>query len=62
MFEKLAKWDSAINKITNEQKKGLFCASGRKLRDKLQNRIKKEQDNLRSYLFEMAGSTDREIT
>jgi hypothetical protein len=62
MFEKLAKWDAAINKITNEQKRGLFTASGRKLREKLQTRIKREQDNLRSYLFEMAGNTDREIT
>jgi DNA repair exonuclease SbcCD ATPase subunit len=62
MFEKLAKWDATINKITNEQKRGLFTASGRKLREKLQSRIKKEQENLRQYLIEMATDTDRQIT
>lgn len=55
MFDKLGKWDTTINKITNEQKRGLFTASGRKLREKLQNRIKKEQDNLRHFLLDMAN-------
>jgi hypothetical protein len=62
MFEKLSKWEVTLNKITNEQKKGLFTASGRKLREKLQTRIKKEQDHLRTYLLDMASNSDKEIT
>jgi len=62
MFEKLSKWEVTLNKITNEQKRGLFTASGRKLREKLQTRIKKEQDHLRNYLLEMASNSDKEIT
>ena len=36
-------------------------ASGRKIKEKLQNRVKKEQDNLRTYLFDLAGKTEKEI-
>jgi hypothetical protein len=62
MFEKLAKWDKLINKsIKLEEKKGLIVASGRKIKEKLQNRVKKEQDNLRNYLFDLADQTNREI-
>ena len=62
MFEQLAKWDKTINKnIKLEEKKGLIVASGRKIKEKLQNRVKKEQDNLRNYLFDLADQTNREI-
>ena len=42
--------------------KGLIVASGRKIKEKLQNRVKKEQDNLRQYLFDLADITNKEIT
>ena len=41
--------------------KGLLHANGRKLKEKLKNRVKKEQDNLRKYLFELANRTEKEI-
>jgi hypothetical protein len=61
-FEKLGKWENNINKyIKLEEKRGLIVASGRKIKEKLQNRVKKEQDNLRTYLFDLAGKTEKEI-
>lgn len=43
MFDKLARWDSLINKsIKLEEKKGLIVAVGRKIKEKLQNKVKKE--------------------
>jgi len=41
--------------------KGLLHANGRKLKEKLQNRVKKEQDNLRTFLFELASKNEKEI-
>jgi len=41
--------------------KGLLHANGRKLKEKLQNRVKKEQDNLRTFLYEIATKTEKEI-
>ena len=61
LFDKLQKWENQNSKIANEQKKGLFTASGRKLRENLQKCIKREQDNLRNLLHDMATQTDREI-
>ena len=61
-FEKLAKWDNNMNKfIKGEEKKGLIVATGRKIKEKLGNRVKKEQDNLRAHLFELADLTNNEI-
>jgi len=63
MFEQLTKFEKNINKnIKLEEKKGLIVASGRKIKEKLQNRVKKEQDNLRNYLFDLADQTNREIS
>jgi len=54
--------ENNINKyIKLEEKRGLIVASGRKIKEKLQNRVKKEQDNLRTYLFDLAGKTEKEI-
>jgi hypothetical protein len=39
----------------------LIVASGRKIKERFQGRVKKEQDNLRSYLFELADATYNEI-
>jgi hypothetical protein len=62
LFEQLFKWDRAITKsIKLEEKKGLIVASGRKIKERFQGRVKKEQDNLRSYLFELADATYNEI-
>ena len=42
-FERLQKWDININKyIKPQEMKGLLHANGRKLKEKLQNRVKKE--------------------
>jgi hypothetical protein len=61
-FERLQKWDININKFIKPQEmKGLLHANGRKLKEKLQNRVKKEQDNLRKYLFELANRNEKEI-
>lgn len=62
LFEQLSKWDRNITKsIKLEEKKGLIVASGRKIKERFQNRVKKEQDNLRNYLFDLADTTNREI-
>ena len=62
MFDKLGKWENNINKyIKLEEKRGLIVASGRKIKEKLQNRVKKEQDNLRTHLFDLAGKTEKDI-
>jgi hypothetical protein len=39
----------------------LIHANGRKLKEKLQNRVKKDQDNLRKYLYELANKTEKEL-
>jgi hypothetical protein len=61
-FEQLAKWDLAISKnIKLEEKKGLIVASGKRIKDRLSNRVKKEQENLRNFLFQMTTDIDRFI-
>jgi hypothetical protein len=47
--------------IKGEEKKGLIVATGRKIKEKLGNRVKKEQYNLRAHLFELADLTNNEI-
>ena len=39
----------------------MIHANGRKLKEKLQNRVKKDQDNLRKYLYELANKTEKEL-
>ena len=62
-FEQCNKYDISINKyIKTAETIGLLHASGRKLKDRLQKTVQREQHNLRKYLGNLAEQSARDIT
>ena len=61
-FEEWTAWEFQIQKhIQQAIPSGLVKADGRKLRDSLQTKVKKELGNLRDHLFAIATRTYKEI-
>ena len=61
LFDKWVGWESLIMKnIQQHVTSGLVKADGRKLRDSLQTKVKKELGNLREHLLKIAERTYRE--
>jgi hypothetical protein len=62
-FEQCNKFDISVNKyIKTAETVGLLHASGRKLKDRLQKTVQREQQNLRKYLGSLAEQSARDIT
>ena len=63
MLEKLRKWEILVgSKISSNESRGIISVNGRKLKDRLQHRIKQEQNNLREYVNLLALETNAKIT
>lgn len=61
-LEKLAKWETDISKhIKPHNSQGLIIVVGRKLKDRLMKKVKDEQSNMKSYLYDLADQKAREI-
>lgn len=60
-LEKLAKWDIKINQsIKATEQRGLIIAVGKKLKDKLIQRVKAEQTAMKTYLYRLANDKVKE--
>lgn len=61
-LEKYSRWDTIIQQnISNTIAQGLISVNSRKLKDKLQQRVKSEQNNMRKYLQDLADSLYKNI-
>lgn len=61
-LDKLQKWDADISKyIKHQYSLGLLQLQGKKLKDKLTNRVKQEQKHLKQYLLELADQKAKDI-
>lgn len=62
MLEKLNKWDISVSKnIKANSQSGLIAIQGKKLREKLNKKVKDEQFKIKEYLLELAESKQKEI-
>jgi len=63
LFETWSKWEQSIQKNIQQQiNSGLIRADGKKLKDTLQIKVKKELHNLRHHLFKIASEVASEVT
>jgi len=62
-FDKWGQWEKSItNNIAQYTNKGLLRADGKKLRDALQSKVKKELTNLRNHLNQIAEGVHKNIS
>ena len=62
LFDKWGQWESQIQKnIAQYTSSGLVKADGKKLRDQLQQKVKKELASLRNHLYQIAERTYKSI-
>jgi len=62
LFEEWNKWETQIQRYIQQQtNSGLIRADGKKLKDTLQVKVKKELNNLRSHLFKIATEVAHEV-
>ena len=62
LFDKWGGWEQQIQKnIAQYIPSGLVKADGKKLRDQLQQKVKKELTNLRNHLYQIAEKTYKQI-
>lgn len=62
-IDRLANWEKLIaSSIRTQYQQGFINIMGKNLREALVTKVKKEQGNIRSYLYEMTNSKAKEIT
>ena len=61
-IDRLSNWEKLIaSSIRNQYVQGLVSIMGKNLREALVTKVKKEQGNIRTYLFDMTNSKAKEI-